>query len=234
MFHWQRARLLAFALAVFAIAGGWAYATDKQAVSITLQSITPTPVRVPVLGEGGLGRHPVTFTNTIFYNVVFQVTNSCSVPVSLNSSGLTSNSTNLSLPFGMFGNCNVPPFTNALLSFLLSPRTRAESFRYTVFEPAGFYERVEFAAGRLKSNLSGKTKYNSFRPDVMWSAAYEISSPVIDKWPDLPSATESLLPKPPKDSLEYVLGNNWSTEGETNVLELQLPFEMRYSDLPHL
>jgi len=144
-------------------------------------------------------------------------------------------STNLPLPLGMFGNCKVPPFANALLSFLVSPQMRRwESFRYAVFEPTGFYERVGFAAARLKANLSSKANYNSFWPSDMWSPAYEINSPVID-WPERSPATESLLPMPPKDALESVLGQKWSTESVTNAVqsppEDELQFQMEFERL---
>src|SRR6185503_16122487 len=107
MFHWRRAHLIALALAIAAtgLTGSHARAADKPAVSMTLQSIAPTTRRMAVLDGLDLDSDEVTFTNQVFYTVVFQVTNSGPVPVSLSGVGSSLFSTNLSLFLGAFGRC---------------------------------------------------------------------------------------------------------------------------------
>ena len=138
----------------------------------------------------------VTLTNSPWHTgwwqaVVFAVTNGGTKPVHLSSCGASFFPTNISMPLGQFGSCDVPPFTNATLAFLWQPARSGmqQWFRYAVFEQPGVVWKTTTTARAIASGYLGKRRSPSGWLSGVWStngwvATYEITSPPFAALPE--------------------------------------------------
>jgi hypothetical protein len=151
-----------------------AHGVEQRPVSMTLQSVTST--------NG-------PWQTDYWQVVVFVVTNAGAKPVHLNSCGASFIPTNIPIPLGLFGRCDVPPFTNSTLTVLWKPyHSETQWFRYAVFEQPGVIWKATTTARAIEAGVLGKRPLSL--PHVWstngWVAAYEITSPPIAGAPEPP------------------------------------------------
>jgi hypothetical protein len=189
---WCVAYLLTAALSVGV--GGTAQAAKEQAVTMTLQSVALTNF---------------PWSTGYWHTAVFVVTNAGTRPADLSSCGCSAVPTNIPMPLGLFGGCKVPPGTNCAMRVNWKP-SAPDSFwvRFAVFEPSSNVEKGTLAARRLRATLTGKANYNKLWESGLWSAAYEITSPIVPWLPEPSPSQDSRADNPDFWSLD----TDWSTE----------------------
>jgi hypothetical protein len=165
------------AAAFWAGMGRPAHASEVRPVTMTLQA--------------------VSVTNDWWYTAVFLVTNAGTRPAQLTSCGC-SFSPNIDLPLGLFGHCDVPPRTNCTMRVTWQrappgPTHGPISWRFAVFEQSSTLQKTKIAARRLEANVLGKAHYTNLWMSDLWSPAYEITSPIVLKLPELPSPVHNSL-----------------------------------------
>jgi len=150
---------LIVASAVLARLDSPAWASQTLPVGINLESVT---------------------VSSCWYTIVFSVTNAGTKPVRLTSCGCSMLPTNLPLPLGIFGHCDVGPCTNAIMSHVFRPgKSGLWSWRFTVFEEASTIEKSKLAVARLKANVPGSSHYSKVWFSSLTSARYEITTPGV-------------------------------------------------------
>ncbi len=180
-----RMRLIAWLLATLSTGVAIeAHGFEQRPVSMTLQSVNLT--------NG-------PWQTDYWQVVVFVVTNGGNKPVHLNSCGASFIPTNIPMPLGLFGRCDVPPFTNSTLTVRWKPyHSETQWFRYAVFEQPGVIWKAKATARAIAAGARGKSHppLSHVWSTNGWVAAYEITSPPFAATPEPPFPAGEVAPFP--------------------------------------
>jgi hypothetical protein len=153
----------AVGIAVFVIL---ARAPGRSKVEMVLQTLSLTNTEI---GPLPIATFRVSNTGSKSAHIMFDQVASSETPLSQD----------MPVAMAVYGECEVPPGTNCVVSIRGPQGSDYWRVHASVFEPAPLARSVKMATGHLRLALSGKSNFRPFWPRNLHTKAYRLLSPEV-------------------------------------------------------